>query len=65
MGYNRFAKAAARFLVIRSDIASGMYGAPTLIERLKKLEDQDIEVPSLIYALLELQMKHRQFWNSL
>lgn len=54
-GYNKLAKAAREFVVIRFEIASGTYHAETLIERLKNLEKQGIMIHSLTYALLELR----------
>ena len=56
--YSRLAKGARKIVVIRSEIASGTYHAKILIERLKKLEGQDIVIHSLTYALLELQIHH-------
>lgn len=53
--YNNLAKAAREFIVIRFEIASETYHARRLIERLKKLEEQDIVIHSLTYALLELR----------
>ena len=40
---------------IRWDIYSKNYDAKTCIERLKKLDDQDLHISSLIYPLLQLQ----------
>lgn len=57
MRYNRLAKVARELVVMRFEIDSGNYHAETLIERLKKLEKQDIMIHSLIYALLELQRR--------
>ena len=57
--YSRLAKAARKIVVIRSEIASGIYHAKTLIERLKKLEEQGIVIDSLIYGLLELRAKQQ------
>lgn len=53
----RVTEAAAKFALIRFEIAEQPYHAETLIERLKKLEDQYLVVNSLIYALLELRRK--------
>ena len=54
--YSRLSKDARKIVVIRSEITSGTYHAKTLIERLKKLEEQDMIVISrLTYALLELR----------
>ena len=48
---------AYNLLNIRWDIYSENYDAKTCIERLKKLDDQDLHVSSLIYPLLELQIQ--------
>ncbi len=53
--YSRLAKTARKIIVIRFEIASETYHARRLIERLKKLEAQDIVIHSLTYALLELR----------
>ncbi len=55
--YSRLAKAARKIVVIRDEIASETYHAKTLIERLKKLEEQVMEMHSFTYALLELRAK--------
>ncbi len=54
--YNSLCKQAYDLLNIRWDIYSGAYDAKTCIERLKKLDDQDLHISSLIYPLLELQL---------
>lgn len=54
-GYNKLAKAANEFVVIRLEIASRTYHAETLIERLKKLEGRGVVIHSLTYALLEMR----------
>ena len=51
----RVTEAAAKFAIIRFEIAEQPYHAETLIDRLKKLEDLNLVVSSLIYALLELR----------
>ena len=54
-------EATLHFAIIRFEIADQLhhaetlYHAETLIERLKKLEDLNLCIPSLIYALLELR----------
>lgn len=54
----RVTRGAAKFALIRFEIAEQPYHAETLIERLKKLEDQyRVVVSSLVYALLELRRK--------
>ena len=58
--YNSLRKQAHDLLNIRWDIYSGTYDAKTCIERLKKLDDQDLHISSLIYPLLELQLKSGQ-----
>lgn len=57
--YSRLSKAARKIVVIRSEVASGTYHAKTLIERLRKLEEQGIVIDSLIYGLLELRAKQQ------
>ena len=56
IGYASIFKQAHNLLNIRWDIYSGAYDAKTCIERLKKLDDQDLHISSLIYPLLELQL---------
>ncbi len=53
----RVTEAAAKFAIIRFEIAEQPYHAETLIDRLKKLEELNLIVNSLIYALLELRRK--------
>ncbi len=53
--YDSICSQANDLLNIRWDISSGTYDAKTCIERLKKLDDQDLHISSLIYALLRLQ----------
>ncbi len=53
--YNSICSQANDLLNIRWDISSGTYDAKTCIERLKKLDDQDLHTSSLIYKLLRLQ----------
>ena len=56
MKYKSICSQANDLLNIRWDISSGTYDAKTCIERLKKLDDQDLHTSSLIYPLLELQI---------
>ena len=58
--YNSIYNQALNLLNIRWDIYSGTYDAKTCIERLKKLDDQDLHISSLVYPLLELQPKFRE-----
>ena len=53
--YRKLEKNAQKLADARFEIADGLYHAETLIERLKKLEEQDLKIHSLIYALLELR----------
>ena len=52
--YNSICSQANDLLNIRWDISSGTYDAKTCIERLKKLDEQDLHISSLVYPLLEL-----------
>ena len=54
--YNSICSQANDLLNIRWDISSGTYDAKTCIERLKKLDDQDLHTSSLVYPLLELKI---------
>ena len=56
--YKSLYNQAHNLLNIRWDIYSGTYDARTCIERLKKLDDQDLHISSLIYPLLELQLSN-------
>lgn len=58
MEYKSIFNQAHNLLNIRWDIYSGTYDAKTCIERLKKLDDQDLHISSLIYPLLELQITY-------
>ncbi len=58
--YKNIFKQAYKLLKIRWDIYSETYDAKTCIERLKKLDNQDLHISSLIYPLLELQLKFRE-----
>ncbi len=58
--YNSFCKQADNLLNIRWDIYSETYDAKTCIQRLKKLDDQDLHISSLVYPLLELQLNPKQ-----
>ena len=60
--YKSLYEQAHNLLNIRWDIDSGTYDAKTCIERLKKLDDQDLHISSLIYPLLELQLNSE--WES-
>ncbi len=53
---NSILSQANDLLNIRWDISSETYDAKTCIERLKKLDEQDMHISSLIYPLLELQV---------
>ena len=53
--YRKFDKNARKLADVRFETAGGLYHAEILIERLKKLEEQDLKIHSLIYALLELR----------
>ena len=55
MKYNSICSQANDLLNIRWDISSGTYDAITCVERLIKLDDQDLHISSLIYKLLRLQ----------
>ncbi len=55
--YKGLEKLARKFTKIRFEITSETYHAKRLIERLQKLEEQDIVIHSLTYALLELRAK--------
>lgn len=55
--YHSIYNQAHNLLNIRWDICSGTYDAKTCIERLKQLDNQDLHISSLIYPLLELQLK--------
>ncbi len=55
--YHSIYNQAHNLLNIRWDIYSGTYDAKTCIERLKQLDNQDLHISSLIYPLLELQLK--------
>ncbi len=54
IGYKRISIQAYKLQNIRWDISSGTYDAKTCIERLKKLDEQDLHISSLVYPLLEL-----------
>ena len=54
IGYKRISIQAYKLQNIRWDISSGTYDAKTCIERLKKLDKQDLNISSLVYPLLEL-----------
>ena len=58
--YNSIYNQAHNLLNIRWDIYSGTYDAKTCIERLKKLDDQDLHISSLVYPLLGLQVNTRE-----
>ena len=53
--YRKLEKNAQKLADARFEIADGLYHAETLIKRLKKLEEQDLKIHSLTYALLELR----------
>ncbi len=53
--YNSIRSQANDLLNIRWDISSETYDAKTCIERLKRLDEQDLHISSLVYPLLELQ----------
>ena len=55
--YKGLEKLARKFTKIRFEITSETYHAKRLIEKLQKLEEQDIVIHSLTYALLELRAK--------
>lgn len=54
IGYKRISIQAYKLQNIRWDIHSGTYDAKTCLERLKKLDEQNLHISSLVYPLLEL-----------